>query len=66
MPDVDEAAVLRRAKALAERDGFAWELNFQPVTPGAQAMPQPYLSEERRLQYLTRAQTELREESDDA
>jgi hypothetical protein len=27
----DVAAIARRAKALAERDGFAWEISFQPV-----------------------------------
>ena len=33
MAEPDETAVLKRAKVLAERDGFTWELDFG--MPGA-------------------------------
>jgi hypothetical protein len=70
----DAAAIARRAKALAERDGFAWEISFQPAIPGAkikpqpqpQPQPQPYLDDERRQRYLDQARAELRNEGGDA
>jgi|GEM_PF-5807424 len=63
----DATAIARRAKALAERDGFAWEISFQPVIPGAKIKPQPYLDDERRRQrYLNQARAELRKEGGDA
>jgi hypothetical protein len=58
----DAAAIARRAKALAERDGFAWEISFQPAIPGAKIKPQPYLEDERRQRYLDQARAELRKE----
>jgi hypothetical protein len=64
MAEADEAAILERAKALAEQDGFAWELNFvAPSTPYAPIKSQPYLSEEGRKRYLGRARMELRKET---
>jgi len=62
----DAAVIAKRAKALAERDGFAWEISFQPMIPGAKIKPQPYLDEERRQQYLDQARAELRKEGGDA
>jgi hypothetical protein len=67
MAEPNEAAVLKRAKAAAEQDGFTWEFNFG--SPGATGIPlrgQHFLSEERRRQYLDRARTELRKEGGNA
>ena len=49
MAEPNEAAVLKLAKAAAERDGFTWEFNFG--SRGAVGIPlrgQHFLSEERR------------------
>ena len=67
MVEPNEGAVLKRAKAAAEQDGFTWEFNFGD--PGARGVPlkgQHFLSEERRQQYLERARADLRKESGDA
>jgi hypothetical protein len=67
MAEPNEAAVLKRAKAAAEQDGFTWEFNFGD--PGARGIPlrgQHFLSEERRREYLDRARAELRKETGDA
>ena len=67
MSEVNEVAILKRAKELCEQDGFASELNF--VTPSARyapIKPQPYLSDERRQQYIACARAELRKENDNA
>ena len=67
MAEPNEAAVLKRAKAVAEQDGFTWEFNFGD--PGARRTPlkgQHFLSEERRQEYLERARVELRKEVGDA
>ena len=67
MAEPNEAAVLKRAKAAAEQDGFTWEFNFGD--PGARGIPpksQHFLSEERRQEYLERARVELRKEVGDA
>ena len=66
MAKLDDAAVLTRAKALAERDGFTWELNFRPMVPGSKIELQRYLSDDLRQQYLIRARTELQKEADHA
>jgi hypothetical protein len=60
--DLDETVVVRRAKALAERDGFAWELNFRPMAMTTKIELQRLVSEERRKQYLVRARDELAKE----
>jgi hypothetical protein len=63
MAEIDEAAVLERAKALAEQDGYAWELNFvAPSAPYAPIKSQPYLGDEARKRYVERARFELRKE----
>ena len=55
---IDEAAVLKRARELCERDGFAWDLEYPP--PGADPIiPGVTLGEEARQQYLERARAEL-------
>jgi hypothetical protein len=64
MAEPNEAAVLKLAKAAAERDGFTWEFNFG--SRGAVGIPlrgQHFLSEERRQEYLARSRAELRKET---
>jgi len=61
MAAIDEAAILDRARALAEQDGFAWEVNAVASSdPQAPIKAQPYLSGEARKRYLERARFELR------
>jgi hypothetical protein len=60
MPDIDEATVETQAKALAEKDGFTWELNFvAPSAPNVPIKPQVYLSDEARKRYLERIRREM-------
>ena len=67
MAEPDEAAVLERAKALATKDGFTWELDFGvPGAPGTPLRGQHFISEDRRQEYLERARAELRKESSNA
>ena len=55
MPD-EEAAILARAKALAEEDGFTWELDFSAsAPPRAKLRHQHFLSKDRQQDYLERA-----------
>jgi hypothetical protein len=64
MDELDEAAVLRRGKALAAQDGFTWELDF--ALPSAQRPSlrgQHFLSEDRRHEYLERAREDLRKKA---
>jgi hypothetical protein len=64
MAEPDASAVLKRAKALAEQDGFTWEFDFG--SPGVQGIPlrgQHFLSEERRQEYLERARVDMRKEA---
>ena len=61
MEQHDNAAVLERAKALANEDGFAWELDFG--TPGTRVRGQHFLSKERQQEYLERGRLELRKEA---
>jgi hypothetical protein len=63
MAEHDNAAVLERAKALANDDGFAWELDFgEAGLPRAKLRGQHFLSEDRQEEYLERARLELRKE----
>jgi hypothetical protein len=63
MVELDEAEVLRLAKALAAQDGFTWEFDLAgPAGPRGQH----FLSEDRRQEYLARARDEMRKESGDA
>jgi len=60
MPEPDETAVEKQAIELAEKDGFAWQLDFKPVIPRAPIRPQRFLSDDRRQEYLARARAPLR------
>jgi hypothetical protein len=64
MVELSEAAVLKRAKALAKEDGFTWELDYE--VPGALRTPlrgQHFLSKDRQQEYLERARVNLRKEA---
>ena len=62
MAQPDDAAVLERAKALANADGFAWELDFGgPGAPRAKLRGQHFLSRDRQAEYLERARADLRQ-----
>ncbi len=51
-----EAAILARAKALAAKDGFTWELDFgEPAEPRAKLRHQHFLSKDRQQDYIERA-----------
>jgi hypothetical protein len=61
MAEPNEAAVLKRAKACAEQDGFTWEFYFSSLRKvRAPLRGQHFLSEDRRQEYLERARAELR------
>jgi hypothetical protein len=52
----EEAAILARAKALAEAEGFTWELDFDaPAASRAKLRHQHFLSKDRQQDYLERA-----------
>ena len=60
MAQSDNAAVLERAKALANEDGFAWELDFgAPGVPRTKLRGQHFLSKDRQEEYLERARVDL-------
>ena len=60
MAGPNQAAVLKRAKACAEQDGFTWEFNFTSSSEvRAPLRGQHFLSEDRRQEYLERARAEL-------
>jgi hypothetical protein len=62
MSPIDEAAILKRAKELCEKNGTAWNVEFAPARPGA-----PYrlvIDEVGRREYLARARKELDKECD--
>jgi hypothetical protein len=64
MPEVNEAAILERAKKLAKQDGWGWEPEFKmPLPKYSTIVPQPVLlDEEARQKYLSRAREELADE----
>jgi hypothetical protein len=67
MAELDEAAVLERARELAMENGFTWEFDFGAA--GAQRAPlrgQRFLSKDRQEEYLERARVELRKEASNA
>jgi hypothetical protein len=64
MAIINESAIQKRARELAERDGFTWQLDYNPERPGTKVAVQSYLSPERRQHYLDRAVAELREEAE--
>jgi len=61
MPQVDEIAVLRRAKQICKRDGWVWDASvLMMLKPG---LPnKPALDRMARARYLARARTELLKE----
>jgi hypothetical protein len=64
---LNETSVRRRAKALAEQDGFAWELNYRAPNgrfAKINLQGQRYLDDEHRQQYLERARAELQKEAE--
>ena len=62
LTEIDEAAVLNHGKALAARDGFTWEIDFNSPPEGRPSFRgMHFLSEERRQAYLARARVELQE-----
>jgi hypothetical protein len=65
MAELDETAVLKRAKVLAQRDGFTWELDFGvPGAPRTMLRGKRFLSRDRQQEYLERARAELRSRQD--
>jgi len=66
MAEIDEAAVLIRAKALAAQDGFTWDIDFSSLPEGGSTFRGlRFLSENRRREYLARVRTELLEQLGD-
>ena len=60
MAEYNEAAVLEGAKALANEDGFTWELDFgAPGVPRTKLRSQHFLSKDRQQEYLERARANL-------
>ena len=60
MEQHDNAAVLERAKALANEDGVTWELDFgAPGVPRAKLRSQHFLSKDLQQEYLERARADL-------
>jgi hypothetical protein len=57
MAKIDDAAILKRAKELCERDGNAW---------GPERSNRRQVDEATRRQYLARAREQLLEEGTDA
>jgi hypothetical protein len=65
MAEPDKAAVLERAKALANEDGFTWELDYGAIGR-AKLRSQRFLSKDRQEEYLERARADLRKEASNA
>jgi hypothetical protein len=59
MPTVDDAAILKRAKELCERDGVIWNVTIARRTTRL-------LDDGGRREYLMRAREQLLEEQADA
>jgi hypothetical protein len=59
MPQVNDAAVLNRAKTLCEKDGIAWDRDFTPLRRGTKIKLTPTLNETDRREYLARARKQL-------
>lgn len=66
MAEISEAAIERRAKALAEKDGYAWRIEFQPSRPGEKLVGHAPLTDKQRKEYLDRARAERAKEAGDA
>jgi hypothetical protein len=60
MPEVNEAAILDRAKTLCKNDGFAWNFEWKlPLPEPYKVVPRRVVKEEEWQQYLVRAREEL-------
>jgi hypothetical protein len=67
MAEITQAAIERRAVELAEKDGFAWQLEFTPPKPpGAKIELKPVLDDAGRQKYRERARQELEREAGNA
>jgi len=67
MAEISEDVVQKRAKEYAERDGFAWELEYRGPKPYEPIQLRgKFLSDEQRQQYLDRARAELQKEAENA
>jgi len=63
MAEIGEAAILRRAKELARKDGWDWQLDFQVDLPPGDIPLRPVLDEAGRQKYLARAREQLARDS---
>ena len=67
MAEIGEAAILRRAKELAQQDGNDWQYEFKPPLPPGTKIPlRAALDEAGQQRYLARAREQLIRESGDA
>jgi hypothetical protein len=66
LAELDQDAVLTRAKAMAAEAGYTWKLDFSvPSQQRASLRGQRFLSEDRRQEYLQRARKQLEREAGD-
>jgi hypothetical protein len=67
MAQINDAAVERLAKELAEKDGFEWQLEFKlPLPPGAKRVSPRILDDTGRERYLTLAREQFDQENSNA
>jgi hypothetical protein len=67
MAEIDDAAILRRAKELARQDGNDWQYEFKPPLPPGTKIPlRPALDAAGQQGYLAVAREQLTRERDDA
>jgi hypothetical protein len=65
MPKINEAVILRRAKALCKQDGKNWDFQFSPLLPPeTKFRVLPFLDEAGRSEYLARAREQIADEND--
>jgi hypothetical protein len=63
MSQINEAAIINRAKKLCEQDGYDWDLEFKPPMPmGTKIRLKRFLDEAGRRKYLERAREQLLKE----
>jgi hypothetical protein len=61
--EVNEWAILKRAKELCEQDGYEWQLDYKPAPPmGTKIKLKRFLDEAGRSGYLARAREQLLKE----
>jgi hypothetical protein len=67
LAELDQDAVLTRAKAMAAEAGYTWKIDSSaPSQERAPFRGQHFLSEDRRQEYLQRARNQLQREAGDA